>query len=101
MATYLDLYNITQDAGYGDLAKKIAVAVEIKAYTISTASPAPNATLIAWAQAALLNPDGVRKQVEHYVFAANSGNTISQIINATDTAIQNNVDSAVDTLLGK
>lgn len=100
MADYIDIGNIKDQAGYGDFAKKVSVAIVIKAHDISQeATPSQNE--IDWAKEALAKPESKRHQIENYCFADNSGVTITQMLNATDIQIQNNVNACVDNLLSK
>lgn len=101
MATYLDLARLpqTDPTEYGELEEKIKVAVVIKAQAIADSGTA-TAEQIAWAKTALRFPAQEARAVINYVLAANNGATTANILSAMDAAIQNNVDSAVDGLLG-
>jgi len=99
MATYQELFNYISTPEYQDLVNKITVAVAVKAQAIAEEAT-PTAESIAWAASALGNPRSVADAVINYVIAANAGLTTTQISNASDAAIQTNVDTAVDKLFG-
>ena len=97
MATYQEIAGIKSDPLWNGLQSKIRVACVKKAADIidNGASTAPQ---LEWAKQCIENPISVSNGVENYVVAANSGATVAQILGATDTAIQTNVDAAVDAL---
>ena len=95
MATYTELATIADDAGFGSLQSKVRVAVIVKATSLIDAAT-PTAAEIEWSKTALANPNSVADDVTRYIIAANKGASVAQIVGATDTAVQNNVDSAVD-----
>lgn len=101
MATYLDLARLpqTDPTEYGELEEKVKVAVAIKAQAIAD-SGTGTAGQIAWAKTALRSTSQEARIVINYVLAANNGATTANVLSATDAAIQDNVDSAVDDLLG-
>lgn len=99
MATYTELFEYRSTDEYQTLTNKIAVAVAIKAQAIADLA-SPTAEQIAWAVSALNSPQGQAATVVHYVIAANNSLSIAQINAATDSAIQVNVDAAVDDLFG-
>lgn len=95
MATYAELFSIQNDA---TLRNKIQIAVTIKAQSlIDLASPTANQ--VAWASNALRDPVVVMTKIMPYVLAANKSATQSQITGASDSAVQANVDAAVDKLI--
>ena len=100
MATYLEIAQIYQDAGYADLVHKIETAIQIKAHAIAQEA-SPTTEKLTWAKEALAAPEGKRKQIEGYLFAANKGAAVSVMVSSADNTIQSNVDDAVDKLLGK
>lgn len=95
MATYAELYDLRTES---DLRNKIAVAVCIKAKDY-IALATPTANQLTWASKALTNPEAEANKIMPYVLAANSTATAVQIRAATDTAIQNNVNAAVDKMV--
>ena len=101
MATYAELAAIgaTDPDGFNALRDKVRVAVVIKAQAIA-ADVASTAEQNAWAVDALQEPITQTDPVMNYILAANAGVTIANILSASDSAIQTNVDAAVDTLFG-
>jgi len=99
MATYTELAAITNDSGWSGLMEKIQVAIVIKAVAIID-STTPAASLLEWAKSAVANPGSAAQSIAYYVVGANSTATLSQITGASDTAVQNNVNDAVDALYG-
>lgn len=99
MASYDEIAVFRQSGGYTGLLPKIAVAVSIKAAKIVDKA-SPTSPQQAWAKEALANPYDVAKTVISYVLAANNTATMTQITSASDSAIQTNVDDAVDKLFG-
>ena len=95
MATYLELHGFISNS---NLQEKVAIAAIIKAQGLLDGAT-PTTDQITWALAAIQNPVGKSRELINYVLAANKGLTIVQIQGASDTAIQNNVDSAVDALI--
>ncbi len=95
MATYSDLFNIISDS---QLRNKVAVAVIKKAQTLlDGTTPTPNE--VVWASNAISNPNRQAEKILAYVLAANSGSTVTAIKSASDSAIQSNVNDAVDALI--
>lgn len=101
MATYQELADLkaSDSAAWNSLFDKISVAIAIKAQSIA-ALPTPTQEQKDWARGALASPRGLSGTVINYVIAANSGATTAQILSASDSAIQSNVDDAVDNLFG-
>ena len=97
MATLAELGDITSDAQYGDLLKKVRVAAVIKAVAIIN-STTPAQTALDWAKDAVANPTSAGDGLIYYVIGANESAALSAIYGASDTAIQTNVDAAVDVL---
>lgn len=100
MATLTELADIRSVAGYDTFVKKIRAAIAIKAHAI-TELQTPTQAQLDWAKSALIAPDSQRQIIENYVIAANSGVAVATILNASDAAVQNNVNAAVDNLLSK
>ncbi len=95
MATYQELFDLRSDSS---LRNKVAVACVKKAQAL-LAGGTPTANEVARASSTLSSPIAQADKLFAYVLAANSAATVSQIQNATDTAIQTNVDTAADALI--
>lgn len=109
MATYLELHDILdfEVTGATDLYKEVAVACLVTADLISSAGDdgAPfdqtagaHDKRVIWAEQAYKKSKTIIDQVFSAVIAANAGASQATILQATDTAIQNNVNAVVDTL---
>ena len=97
MATYLELAKITEQALWGDFIDKIKAACVIKATAIID-SATPTVEAKAWAEFAINAPTSAASSIVWYVIGSNDGLAISTILNASDSAIQTNVNAAVDVL---
>ena len=95
MATYEELYALRSNS---DLRNKIAVAVAVKAQTVID-DASPSAAGISWALEAIRNPVNHANTLMNYVLAANKAASTGGIVGASDAAIQNNVDAAVDKII--
>jgi len=95
MASYQELFDLKRDSA---LRNKIAVACVKKAQTLMDGAT-PTANQITWSSNALENPIQMADKIMHYVIAANSTANANQISNATDAAIQSNVNAAADALI--
>lgn len=95
MATYSELYDLRSN---DTLKNKVSVAVAIKAQALLDAAM-PTAAQVAWANDAITDPVSKAGQLLNYVLAANSSATVAQITGASDSSIQNNVNSAADALI--
>ena len=98
MATLLELSDFSQSSDYQTLNKKIVSAIAKKAVAIGNLTT-PTAAQIDWCKAALASPAGEARTVINSVLAANAGQTIAQIVGATDTQIETQVNAAVDKIL--
>jgi len=96
MATYTELFDLKSNDA---LKNKITVAVVVKANALISAVT-PTASEITWADNVLSNPSIESSRLINYVLAANKSATVAQISSATDSAIQTNVDEAVDAIIG-
>ena len=94
MATYQELFDIRNDVPLHD---KVSIASVIKAQTLLDSTPTQDE--VDWAKITLEDPNSRANQIMYYVLAANNTATIAQILAATDTAIQTNVDDAVNALI--
>jgi hypothetical protein len=99
MATYAELSTIRDNPDWGALLNKAAVACTIKAAAIID-SGAASVSQMDWAKATLTNPTRAAENVIYYVIAKNAAATLAQIYAAGDTAIQTQVDAAVDAMFG-
>lgn len=99
MATYAELAAIQDDPQYNSLRQKIGVACAIKAAAV-IGSPTPGADVLAWAKSTAANPLQAGDALIYYVIASNAAASVSQIYSATDSAIQTNVNDAVDAIYG-
>ena len=95
MATYAELFDLNSDDA---LRNKIAVAVVVKAQELIDGG-SPTTAEITWANDAIGNPQSKASAIMNYVLAANKAATVAQIQGAADSAIQANVDTAVDALI--
>ena len=99
MATYEELSTIQNNADYNVLLNKIQVACAVKASAIID-SATPAAEALEWAKGAIASPNAAGRSLVAYVIASNKAATLAQIYAASDTAIQTNVDDAVDAVYG-
>ena len=95
MATYAELYDLRSD---DELKNKIVVAVAVKAQTILELA-SPTTAQVTWASEAIDGPIQKATSLMNYVLAANKALTVAQIQAAADTAVQTNVDAAVDKII--
>lgn len=95
MATYAELYDLRSNSA---LLNRIVVATTIKAQLLIDLAT-PTADQIAWASTAISNPEDKAGELFNYVLAKNSTLTVSQINAATDSAIQNQINAAVDAII--
>lgn len=95
MATYLELHSLASNS---DLQDKVEVAVIKKAQALIDAGNL-TANAKAWCEEVLANPRSKGTDILYYVLAANSDAAVSAIQDATDSAIQTNVNTAVDALI--
>lgn len=100
MATLAEIAGLCGNANWDSLVEKVRAACLIKAHAI-TVEATPTANELAWAKASFAEPRRAADSVVWCVIAANSGATVSQIIGASDSAIQTAVNAAVDNLLSK
>jgi len=100
MATYGELASIREQSGWAEFQNKVRVAAAIKAVAIfETTTPAPTQAAIDWATAAIRSPSVGGDSVLWYVIGANDTATLAQILSASDTAIQDNVNEAVGVIV--
>ena len=99
MATYRELFDAAED---NVLLDRIKVAIIIAAdIVLNEVDTTPNHTnRVIWARTAFIDPGDQAKPFLYAVLAANKGATIATILAATDNAIQNNVNAAIDIFAG-
>lgn len=95
MATYQELFDLRSNDA---LRNKVSVAVVVKAQSLLDGAT-PSAAEVAWANAAISNPVEKANVLLNYVLAANKSANVAAITGASDSAIQTNVDAAVDALI--
>ena len=95
MATYEEVFNLGSDSAFSN---KVAVACCVAAdgIRVEDVATANHANRIIWAKQALENPRTVAQNMHFAILVANKSATVAQIQNATDAAIQANVDACVD-----
>ena len=95
MATYEELFDLRSDSV---LRNRVAVAIAVAAEGIRTEAPATehHAERVVWAKQAMNSTEALVAGMYVAVVAANASATVEQITQATDAAIQANVDAAVD-----
>ena len=100
MATYQELFDLQNNQ---ILLDKITVAVIISTNTIfegtdvgASWDAANHANRVIWGREAAINPRRMAEVFMSDVLAKNKALTTTQIINASDAAIQTNVDATVD-----
>lgn len=98
MATYVELYDLASNAQYASLRNRTTVACIIAAENVMGESPAtPNhANRLLWAKAVFESPEPEARRMLQAVLAANNTATVAQILGATDTVLQNNVNAHID-----
>ncbi len=99
MATYAELATIKDDDAWNGLVNKIAVACAIKATAVID-SATPGVAVLEWAKQSVAEPLKASNDIVYYVVSSNSSATLAQIYSASDVAIQNNVDAAIDSVYG-
>ena len=94
MATLKELRDLFNDS---DLLEKVEAALIISAQSLLGGTPTAADT--AWAAHAFANTNTEAKKALMAVLASNSTATPAQILGATDSTIQSNVDSVSSTLV--
>lgn len=94
MAAYLDLRGLFSDA---DLSNKIDIAIIVSANDLLSGTP--TASEQKWAAHVFSAPRAESQKALMAVLAKNKALTKAQIQGATDSAIQTQVDSVVDSLV--
>lgn len=101
MATYAELRALFNDPDTSLRGKvEVAVIVAAEAVVNEDGATANHANRVMWAAQAFSNPAAEAKKALMVVLAANKAATVAQITEATDPAIQSNVDAVVDVLAG-
>lgn len=96
MATYTELFDLRTNS---DFRNKITVAAVIKAQKLIDGA-VPTAAQITWANECLQAPGSKSESLFLYVIGKNNAATTAQILAASDSTIQSQVDAAVDALIG-
>ena len=99
MATYAELHALRGSTSISPLRQKISVAIAIKSNGLAKL-PTPTAAQVAFAKAALANPDNYQELVLNYILAEYNTAATSAITGATDAQVQSAVDATINTLLG-
>lgn len=99
MATYQELASISEESGFDGFIAKVRVAVVDKAVTI-LGQAVPTAAEVEWAKKAITYPAVVADELVWYVVVANKSVNLATIVAASDSAVQNNVNAAVDKITG-
>lgn len=99
MATYEELFTLKSNDA---LRNKVSVACVVAADAIrSDPSPPGNQTnRLLWAAAVMANPQAEADRMLWAVLATNKDQEVASIQGASDSAIQTNVDAAVDLFAG-
>ncbi len=95
MATYDELLIVSEN---GTFKNRIKVACIVAAEMVRSelSSVTNHAARVVWAKAVFANPDAEANRMLWAVLAQNRTFTPAQITGATDTAIQNAVNAAID-----
>ena len=95
MATYAELYDLRNDSA---LKNRVTTACIIAAETIMNEDVGTmnHVNRLLWAKAVFANPSSEAERMFMAILAANSAATVANIQNATDVAIQGNVDDHID-----
>jgi hypothetical protein len=97
MATYAELAGIREESEWNSFMNKVRVACAEKATNVID-STSPPASRLEWAKEAIADKNRAGDNIVDYVIMSNNGASIATILGAGDTAIQNNVNSAVDAI---
>lgn len=92
------LLEIRQQFSNDDLRNKITAATVIAANNLLSGTPTADEK--AFAKSVFQSPSSMGAIVTMAVLAANSSATVNQINNATDAAIQAQVDAVIPNLIG-
>lgn len=95
MATYIELRSLFNDT---TLRNRVTTAVIVAAQVILENAATETAERIAWAQQAIQSPEQQGRRALMYALAANKDLDVLQIQDATDAALQANVDDSVNGL---
>ena len=95
MATYEEISGLFHSS---EMLNRVRVAAIVAAESIRSedVGTANHANRLLWAADAFNSPEGMSRKMWMAVLAANKSLTVEQIINASDNAIQNNVNAVVD-----
>ena len=95
MASYTELATLESEPA---LQEKVEVALWVAVHTIATEDPeTPNhSNRLKHAKAILGDSDGFKQRYLKYLLAANADQEIATINSASDAAVQNHVDAAIN-----
>jgi len=98
MATYAELFQLTLDA---TLVQRMTIAVAVAADLVraESADVPYHSERAAWAKRAMLNPDGMARQMLILALAQNKTLAASVIASVDDAALQTATNAAVALLL--
>ena len=95
MATYQELFDLRNDSS---LLNKITTAIAIKCQAIID-DEAATAGQKVWARESIQKPEILKTAIIWSVLIANKEVSVTNIKNATDSAYQNNVNNAINSLI--
>ncbi|HEY4759901.1 MAG TPA: hypothetical protein VIH42_04910 [Thermoguttaceae bacterium] len=95
MATYEELFNLRTNTA---LRNKLAVAAVIKAQAYVVGAT-PTLNQLTWASNTFANPLHEADELMNYILAANKDLSTAQINGASDSAVQSQVNTAVEALV--
>lgn len=95
MAEYIELYDVRANT---TLMNRLTVASMISAQRLID-KVTPTVDEINFATDVLANPDNTAGSVMNYVIGKNNTSSISQILTASDTVLQSQVDTAIDAII--
>ena len=99
MATYAEVASIREQEAWNAFLNKVRVAATIKAAAIID-SDTPAAAALEWARQTISNPSSAGDGLVWYVVASNVGVSVAAMLGASDSAIQTNINAAVDAIYG-
>lgn len=94
MATLAELQTVLNEPALRDKIRSAVVKTAVAIKNESDATP-NHAERVAWAKAALQDPNGMAERVTRYVVAANAALELAAITGLSDTDIQAHTDASV------
>jgi hypothetical protein len=95
MATYAELLTANEDPTLHNKIK-VACIVAAEKVRIEATSVTNHASRIVWAKSVFANPNFEVDRMKWAVLAQNRAAQLTDIVNATDAAVQTAVDAAID-----